>query len=88
MAEASKHKLAWEAACLLTEKIQKRGPERDLDSLHDLDAPLDLSIQEDLEDRFTKVYSWNGFPSAMVGCRRPLHFSVFLEWVPVCNGRV
>ena len=68
MAESSKLKLAWEAACLLTEKVLKRGPETDLDSLHDLDTPLAPAIQEDLEDRFTKVYSWNGFPSAMVGC--------------------
>ena len=68
IAEASKLKLAWEAACLLTEKILKRGPETDLDSLHELDTPLAPAIQEDLEDRFTKVYSLNGFPSAMVGC--------------------
>ena len=49
MAEASKLKLAWEAACLVTEKISKRGPEMDLDSLHELDTPLALAIQEDLE---------------------------------------
>ena len=68
MAEASKLKLAWEAACLLTEKILKREPETDLDSLHELDTLLALAIQEDLEDRFTTVYSWNGFLSVMVGC--------------------
>ena len=68
IAEASKLNLAWEAACHLTEKILKRGPETDLDSLHDLYTPLAPAIQEDLEDRFSKVYSWTGFPSAMVRC--------------------
>ena len=39
MALASKLKLAWEAACLLTEKILKKGPEMDLASLNELDTP-------------------------------------------------
>ena len=43
MAEASRLKLAWEAACLLTDKILKKGPEMDLDT------PLAPAIQEDLE---------------------------------------